>query len=176
MCAPTPQPQLDGATQALDAAMRYLGPASRSCWEVRRHLSGKGFDGRAVEAACVRLLELGILGDFAFAKTWAEQAVARRWEAAPRVAAALAARGVPGEVIAAALADVYPDEGGEGELERALAAGEQRLRVLHGSSLSVRRRLGSFLARRGYEMDVVVEVCNRLCAGQDAPGDTGTHH
>ena len=45
---------------------------------------------------------------------------------------------------------------------RTVAAGALRLPSLHGTSLVIRRKLGAYLARRGYEAEVVDEACARL--------------
>lgn len=146
--------------------MRYLGPADRSRREVRRHLVAKGFSGPEADAACVRLVELGILDDERLARNAAEAALARRGEARANVASALATRGIPASIVETVLPEVFADEEGTGEVERAIAVGAHRLRVLHGTDVSIRRRLGAYLARRGYPMDVVVEAVNRL-TGRD---------
>lgn len=165
---------------ALDAAMRYLAPAARSCREVRSFLTRKGWTAPVAAAATQRLVELGILDDRRFADDAIRSGVLRRRQAPARVAAALRAKGIAEEVIAeslAALENLPPgDAGGPGRADRggvagvdpvelALAAGAERLRVLHGSPVSVQRRLGGFLARRGYDAGVIEEVCSRLVPG-----------
>jgi SOS response regulatory protein OraA/RecX len=169
--------------------MRYLAPAARSCHEVRSFLTTKGWTAPIAAVATQRLVELGILDDRRFAADAVRNGVLRRREAPAKVAAALAARGIAEEVIAECLAGLqYPGPDGAGELwggnrdatrqgwvaregagadpvQLALDAGADRLRVLHGSPVSVQRRLGGFLARRGYDADVIEEVCRRLVAG-----------
>jgi regulatory protein len=153
--------------EAIDAAMRYLAPSARSCWEVRRQLLAKGFGDDVADAVESRLLELGILDDREFARTAVELAVLRRHEAPDKVQAALRARGVARELVADALAEILMDEG---NVDGALAAGAVRLRTLHGPPLGVRRKLGAYLARRGYEAEVIEEACARLL-GEAAPDE-----
>jgi SOS response regulatory protein OraA/RecX len=43
-----------------------------------------------------------------------------------------------------------------------VAAGALRLPSLHGPPLALRRKLGAYLARRGYDADVIDEACSRL--------------
>jgi SOS response regulatory protein OraA/RecX len=59
---------------------------------------------------------------------------------------------------------VWPEGGlaAGGEFERALELATKRLRVLHGSHTAVRRKLWGYLARRGYEAEVIAQVCARL--------------
>ena len=148
--------------EAMDAAMRYLAPAARSCWEVRRHLVAKGFGAEVAGAAQARLSELGILDDAAFARAAVESALERRHEAPAKVAAALAARGVPEQVAAEALSEAAAARNDEHGLDGALAAGAERLRALRGDPLAVRRRLAGYLARRGYDPETCEEACARL--------------
>lgn len=145
--------------EATDAAMRYLAPCARSCWEVRRHLVAKGFDEKVSAAAEARLVELGILDDREFARGAVEFAVLRRHEAPAKVELALLARGVPRDFVADALAEILMDEG---NVEGAIALAAVRLRTLHGPPLVVRRRLTAYLARRGYDAEVASAACANL--------------
>lgn len=164
--------------EAMDAAMRYLAPAARSCWEVRRHLLAKGFGAEVAEAARARLVELGILDDAVFARVAVETALERRHEAPARVAAALAARGVAEETIAEALNEAAAASDDERGLDGALEAGAARLRALRGDPHAIRRRLAGYLARRGYNPETCEEACARLlgevaetsAAGAEADG------
>jgi SOS response regulatory protein OraA/RecX len=202
--------------EAMDTALSFLTARARSCDEVRRHLSKAGVAPEVVDRTEARLLELGLLDDAAFARSWVEEAVLRRRQAPPKAAAALAERGVDPEVIAAALDEccggargvgaVAAGRVGEsgpsrvggsgpsrvggsgpsgavrsgaalefgscrsgpgggdvgGEFERALEVATKRLRVLHGSPESIHRRLWGFLARRGYDADVIERVCRQV--------------
>jgi SOS response regulatory protein OraA/RecX len=155
-----------GLPEAMDAALRYLGPCARSCREVRDHLARKGFGAGVAAAAEARLIELGILDDVELARSWVDRAVVGRHEAPTRVGSVLAGKGVAADVIAAALAELSAGD----EVEAAVAAAASRLRALHGPEPAVRRRLGAFLARRGYDAEVVEEVFARLL-GQQGFGD-----
>jgi len=150
--------------EAVDAALRYLGPCARSCREVRDHLARKGFGAEVAAAAESRLLELGILDDADLARNWIDRAVVGRHEAPAKAQEVLAGRGVAPDVIAAALAELSPGE----DVEAAVAAAAWRLRALRGPEPADRRRLGAFLARRGYDMEVVEEVCARLLGRQES--------
>ena len=72
---------------------------------------------------------------------------------------ALQAKGVARELVADALAEILMDES---NVDGAVAAGALRLPSLHGTPLAIRRKLGAYLARRGYEAEVIDEACGRL--------------
>ena len=139
--------------------MHYLEPSARSCYEVRCYLVSKGFAEDVATAAEARLLDLGILNDREFARSAVESAVLRRHEAPVKVQLALQAKGVARELVADALAEVLMDES---NVDGAVAAGALRLPSLHGTPLAIRRKLGAYLARRGYEAEVIDEACGRL--------------
>ncbi len=145
--------------EATDEAMRYLAPSARSCYEVRCHLIDKGFTEDVAAAAEARLLDLGVLNDREFARNAVESAVLRRHEAPVKVQIALQAKGVARELVADALAEILMDEG---NVDGAVAAGALRLPSLHGTPLAIRRKLGAYLARRGYGAEVIDEACGRL--------------
>src|SRR5205809_747608 len=145
--------------EATDAAMYYLEPSARSCYEVRCYLVSKGFAEDVAAAAEARLLDLGILNDREFARSAVESAVLRRHEAPVKVQLALQAKGVARELVADALAEILMDES---NVDGAVAAGALRLPSLHGTPLAIRRKLGAYLARRGYEAEVIDEACGRL--------------
>ena len=63
---------VDDVGVVLDAAARFLEARPRSIAEVRRRLTGAGYRSELVEAAIVRMTELGYLDDGAFARAWVE--------------------------------------------------------------------------------------------------------
>jgi regulatory protein len=63
---------IDDPAVVLEAAARFLEARSRSVHEVRRRLTGAGYQPALVEGAITRMLELGMLDDAAFAQAWVE--------------------------------------------------------------------------------------------------------
>lgn len=63
---------IDDPALVLEAAARFLEARSRSVHEVRRRLTGAGYEPDLVEGAITRLTELGMLDDLAFARAWVE--------------------------------------------------------------------------------------------------------
>ena len=64
--------EVDDPAVVLEAAARFLEVRSRSVAEVRRRLTGAGYQPDLVEGAIARLLDLGLLDDEAFARAWIE--------------------------------------------------------------------------------------------------------
>lgn len=170
--------------RAMDAALDFLAARARTAQEIHQHLLRKsGFGPEVIERAEARLGELGLIDDAAVARGYLEEAVLRRGQARAKAQTALAQRGIGAEVIDAAAGalgeggpragegapagaggvggargGVFP--GGDGaEFDRALGLARSRVKMLHGTEESVRRRLWGYLARRGYEADTVEQVC-----------------
>src|ERR1041385_8804168 len=62
----------DDPAVVLEAAARFLEARSRSVAEVRRRLTTAGYRSELIDAAIVRLGDLGVLDDEAFARAWVE--------------------------------------------------------------------------------------------------------
>ncbi len=63
---------VDDPAVVLEAAARFLEARSRSVHEVRRRLTGAGYQPELVDGAITRLTELGMLDDEVFAQAWVE--------------------------------------------------------------------------------------------------------
>jgi regulatory protein len=177
---------VDDPQVVLDAALRFLETRQRSVAEVRRRLSGAGYQSGLVEAAIQRLGGLGILDDEAFAAAW----VASRDRASPRGEQALMVelrqKGVDAAIVAATLAarrdantswDGAPGDGSSDESRPTPdETAARRLLVRHRAALArlpdprVRRqRAYALLARKGFSPDVASAIAREWV---DAVGDS----
>jgi regulatory protein len=103
----------------------------------------------------------GYVDDRAFAATWAESRARGRAMGSRRLDEELRARGIARDLAADAVRAAFAETDEE---TRALAAAARRLPALRrGAPETVARRLGGYLARRGYPADVVVRVVRRTC-------------
>ena len=138
------------AKQPLDCherALRLLAVRPRSRRELGSRLRSAGFETAEVDAELVRLEEVGLLDDGAFARELADHHLTVRRSGRRAVAGALAAKGVSRETIDQTLAGLEGDE-----TERAVEVARDRARRLTSLRPEVAYgRLVSFLARRGYD-------------------------
>jgi regulatory protein len=166
----------------LNAAARFLEARQRSIHEVRRHLTASAYPAELVERAIERLVELRMLDDETFARTWVES----RDRAHPRGQQALrrelALKGIDRETAALVLAergtevdesapdDESPDVSADiRAAERLLARREAALARI--ADLRVRRqRAYALLARNGFDPEVCREVSYRHVAKSDIDG------
>ena len=168
----------DGRRRTLDRAIGLLAVRARSIRELRRRLLRAREPEEHVDAAIERLVAGGALDDEDYSRQLARSQMLGRGYAPRRLQQELARRGVARDVadraIESVLAEDTPSEGtGETSEGRALETIERlarrKLNTLHdldGASRS--RRLYAFLARRGYDSDVIRGVMTKVCSEQES--------
>ncbi len=131
---------VEDVAEVLEAAARYLEARPRSVAEVRRRLTTAGYRVPLVEAAIVRLGELGYLDDDAFARAWVESRDRARPRGELALRRELRLRGVDDGLVRAVLADrrrdaedAATDDGPPIDADRAAA---DRLLARHERSLA----------------------------------------
>ena len=145
----------DRAREAFERAVEALSHRERTTAELSEWLGERGFAAAEVESAVGRLIEIGELDDERFARRYAEDKRELRGWGPERIREALAAKGLSGTEIEAALAADSGDD-----LARARALLERR-----GESLEDERsraRALAFLARRGYDSELAYEAVRSL--------------
>jgi regulatory protein len=146
----------DEVERAYERALNFLSYRPRSEAEVRRNLRKKKVEDGVVEVVVERLARAGLLDDGEFARYWVEN----RLQFNPRGARALRhelwKKGVPDSIIADTLAGF--DE--EAAARKAAEAGARRLARLEPRDF--RRRLGSYLARRGFSYAVIEPLVGEM--------------
>lgn len=158
---------LADAEAAYRVALRVLGARPRSLRETLRALRDKGHELRAATHAVQRLEAAGLLDDDAFARHFARTRSARG-HGAVRLVADLRARGVDGSVAERAVQETLEAEGTD-PVSQARDIARKRSTQLGDLPPDVkRRRLMSYLGRRGfrgYEFSKVIEEALRESRG-----------
>lgn len=155
--------EVDAYAQALDAAVRYLAYRPRSEREVRTRLRRGNFAPEHVDRVLETLRRFGYVDDAGFARYWKET----RDQFSPRgsrlVAMELRQKGVEREVIEGVVDEEHDEE-------NAYAAASKKAKQLRSLPYpDFRRRLGSYLARRGFDYDIVDDIVKRLWQENGAP-------
>ena len=158
----------DQASRATEAALVFLGYRPRSEKEVRDRLRRGGFEQDAIEHAIARLHEWRYLDDADFARRWVENRTTHRPRGRRLLQQELRHKGIDGEIARDAIDDAELDETGAAE-----ALARRRLPSYAGDEpAAIRRRLGAYLARRGYGYDVIRVALDRaLGEADDDEGD-----
>jgi regulatory protein len=156
--------------RALELAHRYLNRRERTTHELRQHLVSRRLETAAIDEAVDELTQTGYLDDARYARMFAEdKRELEQWGSA-RIRRSLVARGIERAVVEAALeaaevagaaepaaAAAKPSQ--SSEFARALALLERRFPSPPHERRDRQRALG-VLVRRGYELELAVDVLN----------------
>ena len=140
-------------SHALDALSRR----ARSTVELQRWLKEREHDPAEIELAIERLTASGLLDDARYAMSFARSRLLDRKLSKRRVLGELSRRGVARGVNA-----VMEEEGIDEEAGVALVAARKYRSLAKLDPQTAYRRLVGFLARRGYDGDVVRRAVSRL--------------
>jgi regulatory protein len=145
-------------TVVLDKALDLLAVRARSARDLRLRLRRAGADDAAISWSIDRLTAQGFVDDGAYARQVARAKVVSGGVSRRKVVTVLRRRGIDAAVADAAIDDTLQEVDLDEE-GAALAAARKRLRALASLDPAKRRqRLHAYLARRGYESDVVRRV------------------
>lgn len=152
------------ATPVKERALHLLSFRSRSRSELRWRLVRAGYEAEEIDAALADLEGVGLVDDERFARELASSRSNRGYGRRAGMAA-LRAKGVD-----RGLAERIVEETQSGdEEERALEVARGRLGRLRNLAPEVaRRRLLSFLLRRGYDGEVARAACRRVLEEEGA--------
>jgi regulatory protein len=163
------------ALQAEDAretaylrALHLLSYRARSQEEIRQNLRKHEVPEAVIEETLRRLEEEGLADDGKFAREWVENRSTFRPRSRRVLTMELRRKGLAEEAIQSALAD------GSEDAHLAYQAGLQMARRLGGLAWpEFRRKLGDFLARRGFVYEDIAPVVRRIWEEQNAAGQDG---
>lgn len=140
---------------AFEAALVALRRKEHATAELVAWLQKRGYGSEEVEAAIVRLTEIGGLDDERFASRYAEDKRELRGWGAERIRAALLARGIAPELAEGAA---------EAESRDDQVARASELLARRGQALAdeaARARALGYLTRRGYEYEIAYDAVRR---------------
>jgi regulatory protein len=171
---------VDDPAVVLEAATRFLEARSRSVAEVRRRLTGAGYQTSLVEQAIARLGDLGVLDDESFARAWVESRDRARPRAERALRDELRLKGIDRALVDLVLAERrelgsdLPDADETALPPDRLAA--ERLIERHSRALDRiddprkrRERAYALLARNGFDPETCREVAASVAAWHDEP-------
>jgi len=146
----------DEVEKAYERALNFLSYRPRSEAEVRRNLRRKGLDDEVVEAVVDRLVRAGLLDDEAFARYWVENRLQFNPRGIRGLRYELRKKGVPDEIIADVLAELDEEAAARTVAESAIR------RFASLPPVEFRRRLGAYLARRGFAYAVIQPLIEEI--------------
>lgn len=159
-------PQVPGEAEAhsrskcMSKALRLLTMRARTEEELKDRLLRSGFAGNVVASALARLKELGYLNDMQFARDWALERVELKGYGRALIRFELIKKGIKPSLVDEVLEEVFSTVD-EFELARHVAA--ERSKAYRGLDPATgRRRLISYLARRGFEFPTIEKVTSEI--------------
>ncbi len=155
------RPVLDEKAARL-AAFDLLARKAWGTRELGQRLRRRGAPAEVVQSVVADLQSRGYLDDAAFARQWAEARAGGRRVGSVRLRQELAAKGIPRELVAAAVEAAFEESP---ELDRALDAGRRRLPALRRSAPDrAPAKLAAYLLRRGYAPSIARRAVKQLTA------------
>ena len=158
--------QEDELRSARERALDLLSAAEQTSGTLRQKLL-RWYGEEAVEAAVLRMEELGLINDLDYGRRYAADAVNLRGWPRRRIAMELQKKGVPAEVIEEALADITE----ETEIETAcrLLEGPYRGKLRDRKE---RDKVKAALQRRGFSYGVIRQAVSRTLEALPEGGET----
>lgn len=154
---------VDDPAVVLEAALRFLEPRQRSIGEVRRRLTRVGYQPELVEGAIARLVELGVLDDEAFARSWIESRDRARPRGQRALRSELAQKGIDRQTSDEVMAEREVSE------PEADAAAAKRLLQRNARTLARvfdvrarRNRAYALLARNGFDSETAIAAIGEV--------------
>lgn len=146
--------------KAKDYALNLLTYRPRSCQEIRDKLKGKNYDEEVVEEVIGQLRELNFLDDSQFAHSWAESRLLNKPMGRRLLEQELRQKGIDRGIIEEVSQSTFDKHNEEG---LALALARKRLKsYLKVDELTRKRRLYSYLGRRGFSSETISQVLQEL--------------
>ena len=158
----------DERARATETALAFLAYRPRSEREVRDRLRRGGFAQESIDEVITRLYEWRYLDDADFARRWVESRTGEKPRGRRLLQQELWKKGVDRETAREAIDEADLDEAAAAE-----ALARARLASYAGDDPAVvRRRLGAYLARRGYGYDVVRGALERAMGEAEEEPDS----
>jgi regulatory protein len=152
--------------QARAVCLRLLTARARTRAELAGQLTKRGYPDDVSDRVLDRLADVGLIDDEDFAEQWVRSRRMNAGKGKRALAAELRTKGVDGEIIAGALADI--DAGAERQRAEQLVADKLRRERLtdEAEDVKVMRRLVGMLARRGYGQSMALDVVKVALAAE----------
>jgi len=142
---------------AFQQALKFMHYRMRSSIEVEQYLLDKGTSPETISQVFERLHRSGLVDDSRFARLWTDNRSEFRPRSRRSISRELRLKGISEEVIEKTLGEMLPEE------DLAYQAGLKYARKLRDSDrYTFFRKLGGFLARRGFSYDVIKPTAARL--------------
>ncbi len=140
-------------------AVKLLGMRALTTQELRQRLARRGYVAEQIQAVIARLSASRYLDDGEYARAWALARAHRHFVGPARLRRELRSKGIADAEISDALREAFSERDPR---EVAESAALRKLKALRGLAPEVaRRRLGTFLTRQGFAIEMVLTLCRK---------------
>ena len=137
-------------------AADFISYRPRTVFETRKKLEDEGFDETLISETISRLIENGLLNDKEFAEQWVEERKVLKPSSKRSLQYELHRKGIPDHLIQSATEAVD-------DFQAAYEIAEKRLyRFEDLPKFEFRKKLGNYLAGKGFSYDVIADVTREL--------------
>ena len=143
-------------------AFRYLGRRQHSSSELRIKLIQKSYETELINEVLDDLKNKNYLDDEEFAKMFVEEKIKLKLWGEQKLRSELIKRGIKSEIISDVLRNKISDED---KLNNVMIVASKKYDTLKNRNLDndvIKKKLVTFLNSRGYNYDVIKEVCDEL--------------
>jgi len=151
--------------RAKDYAFKLLSYRPRSIKEIWNRLKKKDYSSKVILEVIKSLKRLKFLNDREFARMWVESRIKTRPMGRHRLEQELNQKGIDRDLIEKTLSDYEEEE--EIELAKELTQRKLKRSYRNLDEVTTKRRLYSFLQRRGFSYDIIQEVLRKLKGVED---------
>jgi regulatory protein len=139
-------------------SLDYLSVKNRTSFELRKHLSKKGFSADIITEVICHLEETGLLDDFSYAVSYARSRRSAKLVGNNLIKSELHRKGLPRNTIRKAI-----EESGisNASIEEVLSVSRKKFNALKGKK-NAYQKLSYFLQRRGFDFEIIQRVMERL--------------
>lgn len=141
--------------------LKLLSHKARNEYEIKDKMFRKGFNEETIKEAIAYLREQNYINDEEYAKSYIKDKVNIKKLGYNRIKSELFQKRIDGDIIEDTLNELIDTED---EFERALELAERKMNSTYKNddTQAAYRKLGGFLQRKGYSMDTVLKVLNKV--------------
>ncbi len=152
----------DELDYAYQRAIRYIGYRMRSIYEVQHYLKQRDIEDHLIERVISSLQKNGMLDDKSFAQMWIENRNEFRPRSHKMLSIELKQKGIQSDIISQILEETTSEE-----ILAYRAAKKQARKYKELEWQIFRRRLTSFLARRGFPYSIINSAVDQVWSEQN---------
>lgn len=141
--------------------LKLLGYKARSEYEIKEKMLKKGYSQNSINEAIKYLKELKYIDDEEYAKSYIKDRVNTKKLGYNRIKSELYNRRIDSIILENTMNETYNSED---EYDRALELAERKMNTSYRNddTQAAYRKLGGFLQRKGYSMDTIIKVLNKV--------------